>query len=164
MAGVWKEWAPLPLRLVFGFGFAYHGFPKLFSGAGHAEFVGMLAGLGIPVPGLMAWAVGILEFFGGLALIAGALVTIISVLAILEMLVAVFAVHLPAGFNFMNITGMTDTGPQFGMPGYEVPLLYIAAFAALALGGAGIYSVDRARAARAVPGAAEPSQDVSAAA
>jgi hypothetical protein len=30
------------------------------------------------------------------------------------MLVALFAVHLPNGFSFMNITGMIEAGPQFG--------------------------------------------------
>jgi putative oxidoreductase len=42
----------------------------------------------------------------------------------------------------MNVTGMTDAGPEFGMPGYEVNLLYIAALAALLLGGAGAASLD----------------------
>jgi hypothetical protein len=37
----------------------------------------------------------------------------------------------------MNITGMTDQGPQFGMPGYEVPLLYLFGFVSLALSGPG---------------------------
>ncbi len=38
---------------------------------------------------------------------------------------------------------MTESGPTFGMPGFEVNLLYIAGFLALALGGAGAFSVDR---------------------
>ena len=33
----------------------------------------------------------------------------------------------------MHITGMTDAGPVFGMPGYEVNLLYIAGLLALFL-------------------------------
>lgn len=43
----------------------------------------------------------------------------------MNMEVALFKVHLAAGFSFMNITGMTDAGPQFGMPGDEVNVLYI---------------------------------------
>lgn len=139
----WSEWAGVPLRLVLGFGFAYHGFPKLFTGQGHDMFVGMLQGIGVPAAGLMSWVVGIVEFFGGLALIAGAFVAIVSILGIVNMLVALFTVHLPNGFNFLNITGMSETGPTFGMPGIEVNLLYIAGFLALALGGAGAISVDR---------------------
>jgi putative oxidoreductase len=143
MGKTWNEYASVPLRVLLGFGFAYHGFPKLFSSQGHDMFVGMLHNIGVPAAGLASWLVGIVEFFGGLLLIAGAFVTIISVLGIIDMLVAMFTVHLPNGFNFLNITGMTEAGPTFGMPGYEVNVLYIAGFLALALAGAGALSVDR---------------------
>jgi hypothetical protein len=45
----------------------------------------------------------------------------------------------------MNIIGTSDSGPIFGMPGYEVSLVYIAGFMALLLGGAGAVSVDSMR-------------------
>lgn len=142
----WRSLAPIPLRLILGSGFMYHGFPKLFSAGGHQNFVGMLQGSGMPAPELTAWAVGGFEFFGGLALVVGAFTAAISVLGAVEMAVAALLVHLPAGFNFLNITGQTETGaPIFGIPGYEVNLLYIAGFLALALGGAGALSVDSAR-------------------
>src|SRR5205085_10146944 len=89
-----------------------------------------------------AWLVGLTEFVGGLALIAGALVAIASAILIVDMLVAMFTVHAPHGFNFVNITGMTKQGPVFGMPGAEVNLLYIAGLLALLFGGAGAGSVD----------------------
>jgi len=143
MGKSWSEYASLPLRILLGFGFAYHGFPKLFSSQGHAMFLGMLQNNGVPAAGLASWLVGILEFFGGLLLIAGAFVTVISILGIINMLVAMFTVHLPQGFNFLNITGMSEAGPTFGMPGYEINVLYIAGFLALALAGAGALSVDR---------------------
>ncbi len=143
MQSSWSKWAPMPLRLVIGFGFVYHGFPKLFSSQGRQMFQGMLEGIGVPAAGLMAWAVGIVEVLGGLALIAGAFVAVASALLIIDMLVAVFAVHLPVGFNFMNITGMTEAGPQFGMPGYEVPLLYLAGLLALFLRGPTHMSLDQ---------------------
>lgn len=142
MQAAWSKWAPMPLRLVIGFGFLYHGLPK-FSGQGHEMFVGMLQNIGIPAAGLMSWVVAIVEVFGGVALIAGAFVSVVSVLLIIDMLVAIFMVHLPAGFNFMNITGMTEAGPQFGMPGYEVPLLYLAGLLALFLRGPTHMSVDQ---------------------
>lgn len=145
----WNDWAPLPLRLILGFGLMYHGFPKLFSGAGHGQFVGMLQGIGVPAPELMAYVVGAVEFFGGLAIFVGAFVAIVAALNIVNMLVAMFSVHLPHGFNFINITGMGENGPIFGMPGYEVNLLYIAGLAALVLGGAGAYSIERRRAGKA---------------
>ena len=48
-------------------------------------------------------------------------------------------------FNFIHITGVTDQGPTFGMPGYEVNLLYISILLALALGGPGAMSFDAKR-------------------
>jgi len=148
MQTAWSKWAPMPLRLVIGFGFIYHGFPKIFSGQGHEMFVGMLQGIGVPAAGLTAWVVGIVELLGGLALIAGAFVSVAAALLIIDMLVALFTVHLPNGFNFINITGMTEAGPQFGMPGYEVPLLYLAGLLALLLRGASHMSVDEKLAAK----------------
>lgn len=140
-----QQWAPLPLRIMLGIAFLYHGWPKVFTSQGHQGFAGMLGSMGVPVPGMTAWAVGLAEVVGGLALVAGAFVAIASVILIAEMLVAMFTVHLPHGFNFVNITGMGKEGPVFGMPGAEVNLLYIAALLALAIGGAGAWSVDAMR-------------------
>lgn len=149
-----RSYAPLPLRLVAGFGFLYHGWPKLFSSSGHQEFVGMLEGIGIPAPGLMSWVVGLVEVGGGLAFILGAFTAIAGALLAVDMLVAIIMVHLPAGYNFMNITGMGEQGPEFGMPGYEVPLLYLAVAVSLALSGPGALAIEslwRKEAAAAVP-------------
>ena len=138
-----KSWSPAPLRAVLGFGFVYHGVPKLFSEGGHEMFVGMLSAIGVPAPGITAYFVGGVELIGGLALIAGAFTAVASAVLIVNMLVAMFTVHLPQGFNFIHITGMTDAGPQFGMPGYEVTLLYIAGLASILISGGGAASVGR---------------------
>jgi len=135
-----KAYWALPLRILLGVAFLYHGLPKL--GGGHAGFVGMLQQIGVPAPGFFAWVAGLVEVLGGVALIAGALVPVATVLLIIQMLVAMFKVHLPHGFNFVNVTGMTPQGPQFGLPGAEVNLLYIAALLALLIGGPGPLSVD----------------------
>ena len=137
-----KQWAPVPLRIMLGGAFLYHGWPKLFSSGGHQGFAGMLGSLGVPAAGITAWLVALAEIAGGLALIAGAFVAIVSVVLIVEMAVAMFMVHLPNGFNFVHITGMGPQGPVFGMPGAEVNLLYIAGLLALVIGGAGAWSVD----------------------
>jgi putative oxidoreductase len=132
--------SPLPLRLVLGLGFAYHGWEKISDGT--VMFQGMLASIGVPGGAATAWFVATIELVGGFALLAGALVPLVSAILIGNMLVALVTVHLPHGFSFMNIIAMGPEGPVFGMPGYEIPLLYIAGLAALLVGGAGAYSVD----------------------
>jgi putative oxidoreductase len=151
MNRTWNDWAPLPLRLILGFGFLYHGWEKIADGT--QMFQGMLQMIGIPGGAATAWLVALVEFFGGLALLLGAFVALAAIPLIIDMLVAMFTVHLPHGFSFMNITGMGPEGPTFGMPGYEITLLYIAGLLALALGGAGAYSVHRMRAERERPAA-----------
>ena len=164
--GHWRQWAPLPLRLILGFGFIYHGFPKLSSMAGHDRFASMLQGLALPYPDALAWTAATIEVVGGLALILGVLVAISSALLTINMLAAMWTVHLPHGFSFMNVTGQTESGPTFGMPGYEVNLLYIAGLLALILGGSGAWSLGRRsadrRAKQEEPAAhPEPAQTVS---
>ena len=142
------EWAPLPLRIMFGIAFIYHGFGKLFNAEGHQQFEGMLTQIGVPAPSIMSYLVGVVEFFGGLMLIAGVFVGVVSMFLIVVMLVAAFTVHLPNGFNFIHITGMTAAGPTFGMPGYEVNLIYIAGLLSLIFIGAGALSFDASRSGR----------------
>jgi putative oxidoreductase len=142
MSRSFDRYWPVPLRIILGISFMVHGAPKLFSAEGHRNFEGMLGQLGVPAPQLMSWVVGIVEFVGGIALVIGAFTWIVAALLVVDMLVAAVLVHAPAGFNFIQITGMTDQGPVFGMPGYEVNLLYIAGLLALFIGGPGPLSVD----------------------
>lgn len=150
----WHGWAPLPLRLMLGAGFIYHGYPKFFTAEGRTQFAGMLAQIGMPAPKAMAWLGSAVEVFGGLAPLLGLFTTVVSLLLTIEMLVAMFTVHFPQGFSFIHIVGMTPEGPQFGMPGYEVNLLYIAGLLALAMGGPGALAISRART-RPLPAARE---------
>ncbi len=139
---IWQRLSPIPLRLMLGFGFLIHGYPKLFTNQGNEAITGMLAGIGIPAPALSAYMVGGLEFFGGILLILGVAVRTVSVLGGIEMLGAAVTVHAAAGFNFLNATGMTEGGQmQFGLPGYEVNLLYLAGFLTLVMTGSGAFSI-----------------------
>jgi putative oxidoreductase len=138
-----RSWWPLPLRILIGIGFVYHGYPKLFSANGHHVFTGMLREMGVPAPQVTAWVSAIVEFFGGVALILGAAVSVATVLLIIDMLVALFTVHIHAGFSFLNVVA-TAEGPRYGLPGIEVNLLYVAGLLALLIGGAGPLSVDEA--------------------
>ena len=138
--GLGWRWAPLPLRLVIGYGFIAHGWAKLSRGPN--GFARLLEQIGAPLPELTAGASTLAEILGGLAILAGAFVAVVSVPLIVMMLVAVFTVHLRYGFSAINTIGLTADGPQFGPPGIEVNLLYIAGLLALILGGAGPLSID----------------------
>ncbi len=144
--GSWGKWALLPLRLIIGYGFMAHGWAKWSKGP--EGFGQLLQQIGVPLPELTAWMVILLELFGGLAILAGAFVAIVSVPLVMSMLVAMFTVHLAYGFSSIKLMGITGSGPQFGTPGYEVNLLYLAGLLTLVLGGAGPFSVDRVLARR----------------
>src|SRR5258705_13724105 len=136
----WPRWAPLPIRLVLGYGFMAHGWAKLSRGP--AGFAKLLLWVGAPFPATTAWVSTFIELLGGLAIFVGAFVEVVSVPLIVMMLVAMFTVHLKYGFSAINTIGLTQNGPQFGPPGYEVNLLYIAGLLSLILGGAGPLSID----------------------
>jgi putative oxidoreductase len=136
-----RRWVLLPLRLVVGYGFLVHGLAKWSRGP--ANFGKLLHQIGAPLPVATAWGVTLLEVFGGLAILAGALVALVSIPLIVSMLVAMFTVQLRYGFSSVNTIGLTDAGPVFGPPGYEINLLYIAALLALALAAPSALSVDR---------------------
>ena len=133
-----QRWAPVPLRLIVGYGFMAHGYAKLVNGPDH--FAAALQGLGVPAPDLMAWATIAFELLGGLAVLVGAYIPLISAPLIVILLVAIVTVHLPYGFSSIKLRAVTAAGPQFGPPGYETDLLYIAALATLVFGGSGPFA------------------------
>jgi len=139
------DWGSLPIRLILGLGFLYHGFIKLFTTVGHGNFLLLLKNIGVPAAEFMPWLVGAVEFFGGIALLLGFFMLPTTILLLIDMLVAMFWVNLPNGFDPMNVTVMIEAGPKFGVPGLEINLLYIAGLVSLLLTGAGIYSIDRYR-------------------
>jgi putative oxidoreductase len=96
----------------------------------------------VPHPHLMAWATIWVELLGGLAVLIGAFVPLVSVPMTVVLLVAMFTVHLPYGFSSIKLVAVTKNGAQFGPPGYETALLYIACLAALVIGGTGPFSID----------------------
>jgi putative oxidoreductase len=151
---LWRQWAPLPLRLIIGYGFVAHGWAKLSRGP--EGFAKLLEQIGAPLPEATAWVSTLIEVAGGLAILAGAFVAVVSVPLIVMMLVAMFTVHLRYGFSAINTIGLTAAGPQFGPPGYEVNLLYVAGLLALILLGAGPLSIDRLLARRKREPAASP--------
>ena len=139
-ANVFARFAPIPLRLIVGFGFMQHGFAKLNRGPGH--FAAILQALGTPAPHLMAWISILTELFGGLAIFLGAFITLASIPMAILLIIAIITVHLRFGFSSIKLLAVTAAGPQLGPPGYETNLLYLACLAALVLGGAGPFSID----------------------
>lgn len=118
------------LRIVTGFLFAAHGWQKFteFTIAGtQAAF----AQMGVPAANLAAPVIATLELVGGVALILGVLTRVFAVLLAADMLGALFLVHASAGI-------FAATG------GYELVLILAATALAVALVGAGRFSVDKA--------------------
>jgi putative oxidoreductase len=134
-------WHALPLRLIVGYGFMAHGFAKLARGPD--SFSGILHALGVPAAPLMAWATILVELLGGLAVIAGAFIPIVSLPMAAVLLVAIVTVHLPNGFSSIKLLSVDAAGAHFGQPGYETDLLYLAGLLALVLGGPGPFAVGR---------------------
>jgi putative oxidoreductase len=123
------RWSSLPLRVIVGAGFLVHGYLKLSRGVD--VFAAALAGLGIPAAFFMAWATTLLEVITGIAVLAGAFVTAASVPMVAILIVAIVEVHWQFGFSSIKFLAVTVDGPQFGKPGVECDLLYLACIAAL---------------------------------
>src|SRR5262250_1459036 len=102
-------WAPIPLRLVVGYGFMEHGYAKLARGS--EAFAAILHAMNVPAPHFMAW-------------------------------LTMLTVHLPYGFSSVKLLSVASGRAQFGPPGYELDLLYLACLAALVIGGCGPVAID----------------------
>jgi putative oxidoreductase len=121
-------WALTVLRIVTGVVFLMHGWQKL-AMMGIGGFAGFLGQLGIPGAEVAAVVVTVLELVGGLALILGVGTRWVAIPLAIDMLVALFTVHLAAGF-------FASEG------GYELVLLLFAACVALILGGSGAFALE----------------------
>lgn len=117
-----------------------HGLAKLAKGPD--RFAAILHAMHVPAFHWMAWLTILTEILGGAAMLLGIWVTVASIPMAIILLVAIFTVHLPYGFSSIKLMAVTAAGAQFGPPGYECDLLYLACLAALVIGGSGPLSVD----------------------
>jgi len=134
-------WYALPLRLIVGYGFMQHGYAKLARGPEH--FADILQAIGTPMPWMMSWATIVVELVGGFLVLVGAFIPLASLPMAAVLIVAIVTVHLPNGFSSIKLQSVTASGAHFGQPGYETDLLYLAALAALVVGGSGPLALDR---------------------
>ena len=141
--GILSQCGPLLLRLIVGYGFIVHGYAKLARGP--ETFAAVLHTLGAPLPLLLAWLTVLVELAGGIAILIGAFVLLVSLPMTIVLLTALFTIHLPYGFFSVKLVEVSASGTKFGPVGYEIILLYLAGLAALVLGGAGPLSVDQWR-------------------
>ncbi|MCQ6559671.1 DoxX family protein [Paenibacillus mendelii] len=118
----------LILRLVLGLTFFVHGLTKFQDGIGNTA--AWFDSIGIP--GFAAYIVAIIELVGGLAMIVGFGIRIVSVLFALVMLGAIINVKFEIGF----------LGNQ-QMAGYELDLALLAMSVMLGLSGSRLLSLDR---------------------
>ena len=135
-----QRYASLPLRATAGGGFIQHGWAKISKGP--VAFAAILESLHIPYPHLSAYLTISVELLGGAALLLGAFIAWASIPTIAVLLTAMLTVHLPYGFSSIKLKAVVDGRAQFGPPGYECDLLYIACILALVFLGPGSWSID----------------------
>ncbi len=128
------QWSPVVLRLALGIVFVVAGAGKVLEigpkASGIAGFTDTLTGLGVPLPSLFAWSVGLLELVGGLLLLLGLLTRYTAAILAVIMAVATVLVHLPEGF-------------VAGEGGIEYTLVLTLTSLSLALSGPGAASLER---------------------
>ena len=131
--------APLPVRLIVGYGFIAHGYAKIVKHPDH--FAAILHALGVPFAHWMASTI-VVELGGGLAILLGAFVPLVTIPMIVVLLVATFTVHVQFGFTSIKLMSVANGVPRFGPPGYETDLLYLGGLLTLVCGGSGPFALD----------------------
>jgi putative oxidoreductase len=87
----YKDLAPLLLRVGVGLIFMYAGWGKLSGIEGTTTFFGSI---GIPMAGIMAWVVALIEFIGGFMILIGLRIQIPALLLAFIMLIAIITTKL----------------------------------------------------------------------
>lgn len=101
------NWGTLIPRFLLGIVFVYHGGQYLFGlfGAEPAaieKLAGRIASWGWPAPTLLAYAVGVTQFFGGACVLIGLLTRFWASGLAVMMAVGAIKEHGAAGFSYVN--------------------------------------------------------------
>ncbi|MDH4075060.1 MAG: DoxX family protein [Acidimicrobiia bacterium] len=123
-------WAPTFLRVVLGLTMFWHGYKKFDDGLDVYE--DFFRSIGIPAAGIMTPITAVLEFVGGLLIVAGAATRLLSLLFIVQLVVAVIKAKYGRDIGFIGS----------GTAGAELDWTLIAGFVMLAVGGPGPFSAD----------------------
>lgn len=126
--GISRNFASLVARVILGVIFIFHGWQKLHTNGIDATET-FFKSLDIPWPAAAAWYAALVEFGGGILLILGVLMPLVSLLLIADMIGAIFYVHI-------------DNGIWSADNGYELPLALIAGLVAVGLAETGRTGAD----------------------
>lgn len=135
LAGLYGAVAPYSyaiIRFIAGAILVYHGYGKLFVTGVQPIADHVIATLGLPAPLAWAYLLGILEFFGGIALAVGFLTRPVALMLTVEFFIITIW-HSGNGYSFSSPHG-----------GFEYPLVLLVLYAAIFFRGAGRASIDRA--------------------
>ncbi len=133
-----NDTAVLVMRFALGIVILPHGLQKMFGAFGGFGFSGTMAYFTTQagIPTIFAFLAIMAEFLGSLGLISGLLTRIAAFGIGVNMVVAIFLVHIHNGF-FMNWNG------QQAGEGFEYHLLALGLVIALMIKGGGRWSLDR---------------------
>ncbi|MFQ5914619.1 MAG: DoxX family protein [Nitrospinota bacterium] len=130
--GPFATLGPLIIRLALAWVFIVHGYAKLFTDKpGVRNFSQRLRSLGVPAPFFFALTAGVVEFFGGIALLVGVLSRWAALFLAVHMIVAIYKAGYSKGFT----RGAEEAG-------YEFCVVLLAGALAVLVAGPGIISVD----------------------
>lgn len=143
LAGRVADFGPLLARVIVGVIMVAHGWQKL-TMMGIGGFAGYLESLSVPLPGLAAVVVSLVELIGGILLILGLLSRVAALLLTINLAVATVLVKVQIGL----------IAPEGQGAGAELDLALIAAFLVVLLSGPGKLALDRMLGIERAPGAA----------
>jgi uncharacterized membrane protein YphA (DoxX/SURF4 family) len=127
MRATLEDWGLFALRVGAGITFLYHGYLKLFVGLGPLAFSRYLHAQHFPAPLFFAWVFALLEFFGGLALIAGIQPKYAAEALAVERIITAVGLKMVRGVGFSPVRGI----------GWEFDFLLLCMTVAIAVLGAG---------------------------